>query len=234
MTNKSFTSARLSDGSTMDIWVTWPDETREHPAVILLHEAFGLNGYIQSVAERLCMAGYAVFAPDLLHRKGRLLQLPYTSFLPGQPAADGFTAENVMKDVGASLLLSQSLRNIRNEKIGVLGFGIGGKYAFMANYVFPLAAGISYYGYGIDTLARAPVELHSQHLFFWAGRDAFITTDEVNRIAELNLRNGRNFTSVNISYAEHGFHCDERSSYHPLAARQAWMHTLGFLDYLLK
>lgn len=104
----------------------------------------------------------------------------------------------------------------------------------MANCAFPLAAGISYYGYGIEALAAKSVELQSQHLFFWAGRDAFITAAQVNRIAELNVSNGRDFTSVNISYAEHGFHCDERSTYHPLAARQAWMHTLGFLDYLLK
>jgi carboxymethylenebutenolidase len=132
------------------------------------------------------------------------------------------------------MLLSQSIRDSRHDKIGILGFGIGGTYAFMANCVFPLAAGISYYGCGIESLAASPVELQSEHLFFWAGRDAFITTQQVNRIYELNVNNGRDFTSVSISYAEHGFHCDERSSYHPLAARQAWMHTLAFLDYLLK
>jgi len=234
MINKSFTSTRVADGSMMDIWGTWPDEKQGHPAVILLHEAYGLNTYIRSVAERLCMAGYAVFAPDLLHRMGRLVQLPYTSSFAGQPAGEPFTAENVMIDVSATLLLSQSTRHIRQGKIGVLGFGIGGRYAFMANCAFPLAAGISYYGYGIEALAAKSVELQSQHLFFWAGRDAFITAAQVNRIAELNVSNGRDFTSVNISYAEHGFHCDERSTYHPLAARQAWMHTLGFLDYLLK
>lgn len=103
----------------------------------------------------------------------------------------------------------------------------------MANCIFPLAAGVSFYGYGIDSLAANPVELQSEHLFFWAGRDALVTSGQVNRIYELNVRNGRDFTSVSISYAEHGFHCDERSSYHPLAARQAWLHTLAFLDYLL-
>jgi carboxymethylenebutenolidase len=234
MINKSFTSTKVADGSTMDIWLTWPEERRVCPAVILLHEAFGLNAYIQSVAERLCMAGYAVLAPDLLHRAERRLQLPYTFIPSGQEFGEGFTAENAMKDITASLLLSQSVRHIRHDRIGVLGFGIGGKYAFMANCMFPLAAGVSYYGYGIETLAVKPVDMQSRHLFFWAGRDAFVTTDQVNQISEWNIRNNRDFTSVSISYAEHGFHCDERSSYHPLAARQAWMHTLGFLDYLLK
>jgi carboxymethylenebutenolidase len=45
---------------------------------------------------------------------------------------------------------------------------------------------------------------------------------------------GRDFTSVSISYAGNGFFCEQRSSYNPLAARQAWGHTLSFFDYLLR
>ncbi len=78
------------------------------------------------------------------------------------------------------------------------------------------------------------MELQSPHLFFLAGRDINITSGQANLIYDLNTGNGRDSTSVTISYAEHGFHCDERSSYHPLAVRQAWMHTLAFFDYLLK
>lgn len=234
MINKSFNLAQVADGSTMDIWVTFPDANHSYPAVILLHEAFGLNSYIKSVAERLCMAGYAVLAPDLFHRMGKVVQLPYTALLSTQPHIEAVTKESLLSDIGATLQLGQSAGIIRPDKIGVLGFGIGGKYAFMANCAFPFAAGISYYGYGIDDQAALPGELQSQHLFFWAGRDALITNEQVNRIYDWNVSNGRNITSVSISYAEHGFHCDERSSYHPLAARQTWMHTLGFLDYLLK
>jgi carboxymethylenebutenolidase len=45
---------------------------------------------------------------------------------------------------------------------------------------------------------------------------------------------GKDYVSTTISYAEHGFNCDQRSSYHPLAAREAWAATLAFLENRLK
>jgi carboxymethylenebutenolidase len=234
MINKQFNPVPLADGSTMDIWVTYPEENGKYPAILLLQETFGVNAYIRSVAERLCRAGYAVFAPDLFHRIGRLVLLPYAPFNSVLPYAASVTDENLLCDVRVSLQLIQSMPNIESNKIGALGFGMGGRCAFIANCVFPLSAGISYYGYGIEKRARKPVELQSPHLFFWGGQDTCITASQRDLIYDLTTQNGGDLTSVTISYAGHGFHNDELPCYHPLAARQAWMHTLAFFDYLLK
>jgi carboxymethylenebutenolidase len=233
MINKSFNSIRVADGTTMDIWVTYPDDGGRYPAIFLLHEGCGINTYIRSVAERLCRAGYVVFAPDLLHRNNRLTTMPFTQSAT-IPCAEEINDELFLHDIRSVFAVCISMKNIDHGRIGVLGFGMGGSCAFMANGNFPFSAGISYYSCGIERLADSSIELQSPHLFFWAGRDTYISHAEVDRVCYLNRIHARDFTSVTISYAEHGFHRDECSSYHPLAARQAWMHTLAFLDYLLK
>jgi carboxymethylenebutenolidase len=224
MINKSFNSIPVADHTTMKIWVTHPEEDGRYPAIFLLHEADGVNTYIRSVAERLCRAGYVVFAPDLLHRKRE----------PGIHSAQKIDDELLLSDIRSVFEAGISMRNIDHSRIGVMGFGMGGRCAFIANGSFPFSAGVSYYSCGLEKPADSLMDLQSPHLFFWAGKDSHISQSEALRVDELNLEHARNFTSVTISYAEHGFHRDESASYHPLAARQAWMHTLAFLDYLLK
>ncbi len=45
---------------------------------------------------------------------------------------------------------------------------------------------------------------------------------------------GKNYTNVVISYADHAFSCDERPTYNPHAAKEAWVHTLAFFENRLK
>jgi carboxymethylenebutenolidase len=100
--------------------------------------------------------------------------------------------------------------------------------------VLPLSAAVSYYGGGLEQLAGRASELHGPHLFYWGGKDTHITTDKVETTITAVKTAGKDYTSVIISYADHGFNCDERSSYHPLAAKEAWAHTLSFLENRLK
>jgi carboxymethylenebutenolidase len=71
---------------------------------------------------------------------------------------------------------------------------------------------------------RAPV------LLFWGGRDKHIGADQVRAVTEA-LRNAeKNYINVEISDADHGFFCDARPSYNPVAASQAWALLVSFLD----
>ena len=107
---------------------------------------------------------------------------------------------------------------------------MGGRAAYLANATTPLAASISYYGGGIaeGLLDRAP-SLHGPQLFFWGGRDRRITPDHQRAVADALRAAGRTFVSVEFSHSEHGFFCDQRASYDPVAARQSWALALAFL-----
>jgi carboxymethylenebutenolidase len=234
MEKKQFNPLKLTDGSVMDVWVTWPDGKERYPAILLLDEGYGINAHIRSVAERLSREGYVVFVPDLYHRMGRQLQLSY-----GDPAgvlawAESITTHGLVLDLKATLSAMESLHYVDRTRIGTLGFCHGGGYSMIANSFFPISAGVSFYPISIE---KFPIACHghgSPHLFFWGTQDSSTSLGFIARFQQDLKEAGRDFTNVLISYAGTGFFCEERSSYNPLAARQAWGHTLSFFDYLLK
>ncbi len=66
-------------------------------------------------------------------------------------------------------------------------------------------------------------------LFFWAGRDKHIGIEGPRAIADALRAKEKSFVSVEFSDADHGFFCDQRASYNPTAAAEAWPLTLAFL-----
>jgi len=234
MEKKQFNSLWMADGSFIDVWVTWPDVNERSPAILLLHEGFGINAHIRSVAERLSREGYVVFVPDLYHRFGRHIQLSYGDVFSLATIAGSITIEGLTADVKTTLVAMESLRRVDRNKIATLGFGYGGMYALIANSLFPLSAGVSFYPTESGQFPSATFGSGSPHLLFWGGLDSNNPASSIGQFQQNLTGRGRDFTSVMISYAGAGFFCEERSSYHPLAARQAWGHSISFLDYILK
>ena len=234
MEKKQFNPLKMTDGSVMDVWVTWPDGKERYPAILLLDEGYGVNAHIKSVAERLSREGYVVFVPDLYHRIGRQLQLSYGDTAGVQAWAGSISTHGLVLDLKTTLSAMESLHYVDRNKIGTLGFCYGGGYSMAANSFFPLSAGVSFYPMGIEKFPFASYGPGSHHLFFWGAEDTNTSPEVIVRFQQDLLEGGRDFTSVIISYAGTGFFCEERSSYNPLAARQAWGHTISFFDYLLK
>ena len=234
MENKQFNPVKVTDGSTIDVWATWPGNKERCPAILLLDEGVGVNTHIRSVAERLAREGYAVFVPDLYHRLGRQLQLSYGDTAAIASCAGSMTTEELALDLKTTLSAMESLRHVDANRVGALGFCYGGLYALIANSLFPLSAGVTFYGMGVDQFPFRSFGPGSPHLFFWGGQDVNNPAPLVSYFEQNLAAGGRDFTSVSMSYAGNGFFCDQRSSYHPLAARQAWGHTLSFFDYLLR
>jgi len=233
MTNHDFITLSV-DGAEMDAYIALPEGEETFPAIIVLQEAFGVNHHIRNVAERFCKEGYAVIAPDLFHRTAKRLEGSYTDFASIAPHLQAITNEGLEADVKACYDWLQQQQNIVHEKTGSIGFCLGGRVSFIANTVLPLAAGVSYYGGGLDALADKAVNMNAPHLFFWGGKDAHIPQEKIGVIINAVKAAGKDYINTVISYADHGFHCDERGSYHPLAAKEAWATTLAFFENRLK
>jgi len=234
MNNHNFITLPVADGTEMDAYIALPDGQQSFPAIILLQEAFGVNNHIRNIAERLCKEEYAVIAPDLFHRTAKRLEIDYKDFAAAKPHFQGINKEGLAADLKASYAWLQQQQNIIIEKTGSIGFCLGGRVSFVANTVLPLAAAVSYYGGGLDTMATEAVNMHAPHLFFWGGKDTHITQDKIDTIINAVKGAGKDYINTVISYADHGFHCDERSSYQPLAAKEAWATTLAFFENRLK
>lgn len=234
MTNHEFNTVQVSDGTEIDLYAAFPEGNGNYPAIIVIQEAFGVNHHIRNVCERLCKEGYAVVSPDLFHRTARRFEGSYTDFSTVAPHYQALTKDGLSADLKASLDWLTQQENVIKDKVGSVGFCLGGRVSFLANAVLPLSAAVSYYGGSVEQLADEAPNLHADHLFFWGGLDKHITPDKINIIINAVKEAGKNYTNVVISYADHAFNSDERPSYNPRAAKEAWAHTLAFFEIRLK
>jgi carboxymethylenebutenolidase len=222
----------VADGTQMHAYVARPQASGPAPGIILFQEAFGVNGHIRNVADRLAQAGYVVVAPELFHRSAEPgLEIPYSEFATlAMPHYGAITQEGLTQDMQAAYAWLQSQDDVQKDKIGSIGFCLGGQVAFLSNAVLPLAAAVSYYGGGTHNIANRAPELHAPHLFFWGGLDAHISKDQIKQVIDAVEAAGKPYINTVISYADHGFNCDERPSYNKDAAAEAWALTLAYFQ----
>jgi carboxymethylenebutenolidase len=220
----------VSDGSAMDAHVARPGDSTQHPGIIVLQEAFGVNSHIRTVAERFAREGYVAIAPELFHRTAPGFEGDYTNFPAVMPHMRAMTTEGAEADLHAAFEWLQAQKTVQQDHVCSVGYCMGGRISFLANATLPLRAAASYYGGGIAPalLDRAP-RLHGPMLFFWGGLDKHIPLEQRNAVVDAVRSANKSYANVEFSDADHGFNCDERSSYQPRAARQAWALLLEFL-----
>ena len=219
----------VADGTQLHAYAAQPQNTSSAPGIILFQEAYGVNGHIRHVADRLAAAGYVVVAPELFHRTAEPgLEISYDNFAAAMPHYQAITPEGLTQDAQAAYDWLQAQPNVQKDKIGAIGFCLGGQVAFVANATLPLQAAVSYYGGGLHTRTAMAKDLHAPHFFFWGGLDQHISKDNIQTIVDAVDAAGKPYINTVISYADHGFNCDERPSYNKDAAAEAWAFTLAF------
>jgi carboxymethylenebutenolidase len=225
----------VREATSMNAYVATPQGNGPFPAVILFQEAFGVNEHIKDVAGRIAAEGYVVIAPELFHRTAPAgYTAAYDDFPAVMPHFQALTTEKLADDAQAAYdwLLKQD--NVRKDRIGCIGFCLGGRTSFIANSVLPLAASVSFYGGGAHTVADKASTLHGPQLFFWGGKDQHIKPEHIQEVTDAVQAAGKDYINVVISYADHGFFCDKRPSYNADAAKEAWAMTLAFFSNKLK
>lgn len=230
MINHDFNTVEISDGTSMKVYVALPEGEGPFPSIFVLQEAFGVNHHIRDVAERFCRLGYSVISPDLYHRSSERLEAGYDEFPSIVPHYQALTNEGLTLDLMACYEYLFTLKKISMDKVGCVGFCLGGKVSFLANAVLPITCGVSFYGGGLEMLSNFAKDLHGPHLFLWGGLDKHITEEKRNIILKAVTDAGKDFTNVYLSYADHGFFCDERGSYNPMATKEAWAITTMFFE----
>jgi len=226
----------VADGTTMRAYVARPQDTTQHPGLLVFQEAFGVNGHIRDVTERLAREGYIALAPELFHRTAPDFESAYGNFEAAMPHVRALTEQNLEADVRSAYEWLHADLGTQGQQIACIGFCMGGRVTFLTNAVVPVSAAISFYGGGIapspfgpGLLSRAG-DLHAPQLLFWGGLDKHIGPEQTHAVTEALRAAGKPFVNVEFSDADHGFFCDARSSYNPSAARQAWALTLTFLN----
>jgi carboxymethylenebutenolidase len=198
--------------------------------VILFQEAFGVNDHIKDVARRLADLGYVTIAPELYHRTGEHVQIAYTDFDSVKPHREVLTDAALEADIRASYAWLTENTHVVKEKIGAIGFCMGGRAAYYANTFLPLSAAVSFYGANIaPSLSDRAQYLNGPLLLFWGGQDQAIPLAQRLAVTAALDTSEKKYVYAMFSKAGHGFHCDARQSYVPDAAKQAWALTAEFL-----
>ena len=224
-------SVSTSDGP-MAIGVARP-EGAEGGGVVLCQEAFGVNGHIESVADRLAGAGYLTVVPHLYHRTGDPV-VGYDEYAKLAPHMQALTEEGLSTDLDAALgRLSDA--GVAPGRTGVVGFCMGGTVAFLAAVRRQLGAAVTFYGGGVGTgrfglppLVEMAPALQTPWLGLYGDRDQSIPVADVDALREAAARAQVETEVVRYPEAGHGFHCDERADYHAPSAADAWARALEF------
>ena len=201
-----------------------------HPAVIVIHEWWGLNDWVKEQADSLAAHGYTAFAVDLYR---------------GRVARDAETAHQYMsglsEDEGIATLrrAADFLRtrdDVRAQAIGVVGWCMGGRYSIRLAAADPgIRACVMYYGAPITDEA-AIKGIQASILGSFGGDDQGPTPDQVRAFekalaaagkkADIKIYPGAGHAFANINNPWGGYRED--------AARDAWSRTLAFFERNLK
>ena len=223
----------------MEAYEAKPKEGGSYPGIVVLMEAFGLNDHIKKVTERIAQEGYVAIAPDLYHREAERL-VPYSDLQKAVGIMNKLQDSKVMDDVGAAIAHLKSQSNVKAGAIGVTGFCMGGRFTYLAaaHYNKDVKAAVPFYPGGVPMGNPSPLsrtgEIKCPIYLFFGGKDPLIPQEHVDKInAELTDKK-INFQLKLYPEATHGFFCDERPSYHPDSAKDAWEKFKSFFAQHLK
>jgi carboxymethylenebutenolidase len=219
-----------------------PAGTGKFPAVIVLMEAFGLNKWCKSICDRLAKSGFAAIVPDFYRGKS----YAYTDTAGAVAKLKSLNDDAIMSDVGKTIDFLAGKSEINANGIGVIGFCMGGRYAFLTNTTYPttVKAAVSFYGGGIDANPGNPLgqkslldrvsAMQSPIMLMYGSEDQLIAADEHGRVAAALSKAKKRYILNLFPKAGHGFMSDRRDSYSPEAEAEAWIMTTGFFSQNLK
>ena len=226
----------LEGGGTMGGFLARPSDGSTRPAVIVYMEIFGINSHIRDVTERVAREGYVALAPDYFHRTGPGVELGYddAGMAEGMKLLGALRADEMIADARATIAFLRTRGEVRGDKIGATGFCIGGHMTYLTACETDVAAAASYYGGGIagpqgpgggaSTVSRTG-GIRGRIECYFGGQDAMIPQSQVEAIEKALGEAGVRHEVKVYPEADHGFHCDQRATYHEASAKDAWERT---------
>ncbi|WP_030980633.1 dienelactone hydrolase family protein [Streptomyces sp. NRRL S-1824] len=235
---------------TADAYLTHPDDSTPHPAVLLYMDAYGLRPHLKEMAGRLARAGYTVLLPNVFYRHGRapVVQLP-DAIGPASrpeiferlgPIMTSLTPDLAMRDADAYLRWLAASPLTTDGPVGITGYCMGAGLALRTAGTYPerVAAMAGFHGGRLATdspdsphlLAdRITAELYFGH----ADQDPSLPPEQIDRLEEALTAAGVRHHSEIYTAAHHGFTQADTAAYDSTADKRHWTALLALLDRAL-
>src|SRR4051812_7079183 len=198
------------------------------PALVVVHEWWGLNDNIRAMTRRLAGEGYQALAVDLYG--GAVADTPdgATKLMNGVMANMAPAAGNLKQAVAY-------LKGKGATRIGVIGWGFGGGWSLQTALLAPddIKATVIYYG-PLETAPAKLAMLKSRVIGFFGAADNSIPAASVHAFEEALKKQGKSVEVHIYEGAGHAFANASGGNYKPEAAKDAWQRTTAFLAKHLK
>jgi carboxymethylenebutenolidase len=215
----------LSGKDTVTAYLAYPESPKPAPAVIVIHEIFGMSDFIRQTTEQLAKDGFVAIAPDLLSRRGGTPATPDSA----RKLIATLNPDTVTMDLDATRAFLKKQKPVRSGEIGVIGFCWGGGQSFRyATNAPELKAFVVCYGPSPNPAHMK--KIHARGLGVYAENDARIDAGLPDAAAAMKAA-GKDYPYTIYPGVGHGF---LRSRDKPEVADSAWNAVIRFFRAHLK
>lgn len=217
-----------SGKETVSGFLAVPDKPGQYPALVVIHEWWGLNDWVKEQAEKLAAQGYVALAVDLYRGKTATDPAEAHELMRGLPQ------DRAIRDMQAAYTYLGTRKDVKPDKIGSIGWCMGGGLSLQLAIHEPhLAACVVNYG-SLPTDPNDIQQISAPVLGNFGADDRGITPADVQAF-EKTMKGMNRFIDVKIyPGAGHAFeNPNNTNGYRPEAAADAWARTIAFLHKAL-
>ncbi|MFL6863265.1 MAG: dienelactone hydrolase family protein, partial [Allosphingosinicella sp.] len=154
-------------------------------AIIVIQEIFGVNEGIRRKCDHMAALGYLALAPDLFWRLRPGVELDpdvESEFKEALALMGRFDQDQGVKDIEAAIRAARARLPAQEDgsagKVGVVGYCLGGRLAYMTAARTDVDASVGYYAVGIPGLLGEKNAIARPLMLHIAGADHFVTPDQ--------------------------------------------------------
>ena len=215
----------LSGKDTVTAYIAYPERPQPAPAVIVIHEIFGMSDFIRQTTEQLAKDGFVAIAPDLLSRRGGTPATPDSA----RKLIATLNPDTLTLDLDATRAYLNKLKPVRTGDIGIIGFCWGGGQSFRYATNSPeLKAFVVCYGPSPNAADLG--KIRARGLGIYAENDARINAGLPDAAAAMKTA-GKDYPYRVYPGVGHGF---LRTREKPEVADSAWSAAIRFFRAQLK
>ncbi len=199
------------------------------PALVVIHEWWGLNDWVKGQASKLADQGYVALAIDLY--RGKVATTPDEA----HQIMRGVPEDRAKRDLHAAFEFLGSQADVKKDRIGAIGWCMGGGYALDVALQEPaLAADVINYGH-LATDPDSLKKINAPILGLFGAQDKGITPDDVHKFEQAMKQMGKRIDVKIYDDAGHAFeNPNNKEGYREADAADAWKRTVDFLAATLK
>ena len=210
-------------------YVAYPDADKA-PAVVVLHEVFGVNEDIRLTCQALAAQGFIDIAPDLFWRQEPGVDLSVTSeadWKKGLGLYMAYDRDAGVSDIEATIAAARELPR-STGKVAVMGYCLGGLMTFLTAARSKVDAAVAFHGGDTEKYLGEAASVSAPFLMHLAGADEFITPEAQAQIKEA-FAGKPNVTIYTYEGCHHAFSRHGGAHYDAAAAKSANDRTWAFL-----